>query len=553
MRLSTGLLMVTWVPLIQLQLFRFESYPLEQGIDIIFIIFYFLLYAAAVWVVKKKYPIGIGVRNSILRLLIVMSILTALFGVPVLWGIIRVFGFERPEDLSIPPTVGIMFLAVSVALCCAALVSVWREMRETDKPYGPVVKFVLASTFLLWQFNLGIRFYYDLPMSLIRNFSWDTDYSEFFGHLVMVKSILFIGYFILNILFFGRIFFKGTFKERQPLFFAGSGLAMVLGTYLLVLFQVTVARLFQTYIHAITIALTFVTVIGGVLVIALVMASFGGILAFFKNGFTHKPVPAPVRRKALVLSLFTIGLYLALFGGIWPVQDPSMAVLMREIKKSEDYFKCAVVIYDEIGVDSCREFLYFGRTAVKPLINYLNHEDEFVQSMSIALLSHLGDKRAVEPLIEKLKDKKFLRNAASALVHIKDKRAVSPLIAALKEKKFDPMDIECLGELGDPRMIDALLEELKNKDSDYMVGALEALSYVKEVKVVDALIKTLQEEGPERRRSYIDDALGRMTGASCKVKEDEMPEWWRDWWEKNRDEIKEKFEGRREKKSLNSQ
>ncbi len=541
MRLSTLLLIVSWVPLLQLQLFRFEEYYLKQGIDVVFIVFFFLLYAAAAWVAKKKYPIEIGVRNSILRLLIVMSISAALFGVPALWGIFRVFGFERPEDLAVPPAVGIMFLAVSVVLCCTALVSAWKEMREKDNPYLPVLKFVPASIFLLWQLNLGLRFYYNLPVNLFIMFDWNNDNLELFGHLVTVKTILFTGYIILNILFFSKIFSMGRFKERQPLFFAGAGLSMVLGTYLLVVFQVIVARLFKSITYPITIALTFVTIIGAVLAIAVVLASFGGILAFFKRDLAGKPVPVPVRRKALVIFLITIGLYLALFGSIWPVRDPSMAVLMREIVKSKHSGHHGLYI-DEVGEIAVIEFFLCGRTAVVPLINYLNDEDEFVKSISMSLLSALEDKRAVEPLIEKLNDKKVAGQAAGALVHLKDKRATLPLIAALKEKRFEPWDIYRLGELGDPRMVDALLEELNDNDGDYMAGALEALSNIKEVRVVDALVKTLLEEGPERRNREIDDALHRITGAFCKVEPGKMPGWWRDWWEKNRDAIIKRFE-----------
>ena len=248
-----------------------------------------------------------------------------------------------------------------------------------------------------------------------------------------------------------------------------------------------------------------------------------------------------MRRKALVISLITIGLYLALFGSIWPVKDPSIAVLIREIKKSEDFFKHTEFFYNNIGIDSCKEILYFGRTAVIPLLNYLNDEDEFVKKFSISLLGLVGDKRAVEPLVEELKNKKFIGEAVHALAHIKDKRATLSLIKVLNENKLDPWEIECLGELGDPRMIDPLLEKLSDEEYNCRVDVLDALCYFKEARVIDALIEKLGEKESVGIRTKISETLSRITGETCSVKEEKIPEWWRNWWEKNREKMKERF------------
>ncbi|GAI38932.1 unnamed protein product, partial [marine sediment metagenome] len=69
----------------------------------------------------------------------------------------------------------------------------------------------------------------------------------------------------------------------------------------------------------------------------------------------------------------------------------------------------------------------------------LKDEDNYVREQAAAALGKIGDKRAVEPLIEALKDENghVRSGAANALGKIRDKRAVKPIIEVLKDKYSD--------------------------------------------------------------------------------------------------------------------
>jgi HEAT repeat protein len=73
-----------------------------------------------------------------------------------------------------------------------------------------------------------------------------------------------------------------------------------------------------------------------------------------------------------------------------------------------------------------------NREAVEPLIQALLKDTDPVQVKAAESLGYLRDERAVEPLIQALKDEKRYHSvrwkAARALGEIGDKRAIEPLI-----------------------------------------------------------------------------------------------------------------------------
>ena len=74
---------------------------------------------------------------------------------------------------------------------------------------------------------------------------------------------------------------------------------------------------------------------------------------------------------------------------------------------------------------------------VESLIKALQYKGDLdVRSEAVEAVGKIGDKRAVEPLIQALNDEnKYVREgAALALAEIGDKRAVEPLIQALNDK-----------------------------------------------------------------------------------------------------------------------
>ncbi len=86
---------------------------------------------------------------------------------------------------------------------------------------------------------------------------------------------------------------------------------------------------------------------------------------------------------------------------------------------------------------------------------------------AIDALGEIKSERAVEPLIEALKDKDWdvqRSVAAIALGEIKSKRAVKPLIKALKDGYWDVQEraAEALGKIKSDRAVELLIEALKD-------------------------------------------------------------------------------------------
>lgn len=85
-------------------------------------------------------------------------------------------------------------------------------------------------------------------------------------------------------------------------------------------------------------------------------------------------------------------------------------------------------------------------------VNRVNEVSKNVRGVAAETLGEIGDARAVEPLIEAVKDKdEYVRWAA----------------------------IETLGEIGDARAVESLIEALKDKDEDVRRVAREALSKIR--------------------------------------------------------------------------
>jgi len=132
--------------------------------------------------------------------------------------------------------------------------------------------------------------------------------------------------------------------------------------------------------------------------------------------------------------------------------------------------------------------------AIDPLIEALRDESPLVRSAAAEELGKFKDKRAVNPLIELLRNEYYNASsqpyvkseAAKALGELKDSRAVGPLISALKDNLYLDNNgcryfvkgyaADALGNLGDIRAIEPLAEALKDEDVRWEVSeALENL------------------------------------------------------------------------------
>jgi len=108
--------------------------------------------------------------------------------------------------------------------------------------------------------------------------------------------------------------------------------------------------------------------------------------------------------------------------------------------------------------------------------------------------------------------------AAEALGDIKDKRAVEPLIEVLRDEYFVIRKYACwaLGEIGGVGAVDPLIEVLRG-DSDNGVRkyAAEALGKIKDKRAVEPLTEALREDSDEFVRIVAARALGEIGDESA--------------------------------------
>jgi HEAT repeat protein len=123
-----------------------------------------------------------------------------------------------------------------------------------------------------------------------------------------------------------------------------------------------------------------------------------------------------------------------------------------------------------------------GTPSVIYLIDALDDEDENVRSRSAWALGEIRDKRAVKPLMEKLKDKNASVRWKTAIALSKfGKESFDYLLDALKYENVMVREkaAEALGEMGDPAALDALENALLDKDIYVRRSAEDAIKIIK--------------------------------------------------------------------------
>ncbi|MFX1475044.1 MAG: HEAT repeat domain-containing protein, partial [Promethearchaeota archaeon] len=135
----------------------------------------------------------------------------------------------------------------------------------------------------------------------------------------------------------------------------------------------------------------------------------------------------------------------------------------------------------------------------------------------------IGDTRATELLIRVLRetpsvDKREL--AARALGQIGDARGVEPLIDALQQDdpSVQTSAIFALGHIGDTRAMEALIDALSHEPtqgsydwrSNYVSLVAGALGYIRDIRVVKALIQGMQKSKNEYHRRAFVNALVKI-------------------------------------------
>ncbi|MBL7119836.1 MAG: HEAT repeat domain-containing protein [Dehalococcoidia bacterium] len=118
------------------------------------------------------------------------------------------------------------------------------------------------------------------------------------------------------------------------------------------------------------------------------------------------------------------------------------------------------------------------------LLRDLTHKDNSFRRRAADTLGTIGDARAVEPLIQALKDKgQYVRSsAARALGSIGDTKAVGSLIQALKDERpvVRGEAASALGRIGDVGAVEPLTQALEDENSIVRKAAEEALNRIRQ-------------------------------------------------------------------------
>jgi HEAT repeat protein len=137
--------------------------------------------------------------------------------------------------------------------------------------------------------------------------------------------------------------------------------------------------------------------------------------------------------------------------------------------------------------------------AVPTLIAALKNKDPDIRWEAAYNLGRIGDKRAVEPLIEVLEqdESSLVRDwAASSLGHLGDEQALIPLLTAYKasqNRSFVGRIIEALGQLSAGQLdtsstLEILLEALKDENIAIQISAVRALGNLGDKRVIPTLL-----------------------------------------------------------------
>jgi len=138
---------------------------------------------------------------------------------------------------------------------------------------------------------------------------------------------------------------------------------------------------------------------------------------------------------------------------------------------------------------------------------------------------------AVKPLIEALEDdnQHVRKCAAIGLAGAKDPQAIDPLLALFNKEPYSTVlssVVEALGKYTDPKVIEPLIESLGDEDWAVREKAAYAFKNIKERKAVAPLLKLLKEAKTNDKSSIVrnaESALGNITGLY--VSYDNLEKW----------------------------
>jgi HEAT repeat protein len=147
-----------------------------------------------------------------------------------------------------------------------------------------------------------------------------------------------------------------------------------------------------------------------------------------------------------------------------------------------------------------------GNYNLDVIISLLDDENEDVRVYAGEIIACLKNPDAIPHLIRKTTgDADNVRNSAClALGEFVDERAVDALLEALKDDDWVSFSaIFSLGKIGNKRAIPHLLEVLKNGSEEISLAACETLIDFRDPEILDKVIETMREWDGKKRDSYM--------------------------------------------------
>ena len=236
-----------------------------------------------------------------------------------------------------------------------------------------------------------------------------------------------------------------------------------------------------------------------------------------------------------------------------------------------------------IGNQVWKILVEMGPKAIDPLLEVLDHDNQFVQLTAISVLGRVGDKRVVGPLMDHfLKDPPmqdavvttlarleergviehpdahhgdreiFLpRNVVEAFVGRPREEIVEQLRTALENpgSKVRRFGLKALFSLFGEGALDQLITSLEDEDVDVKRLAVKILGRMRDKRVIEPLIQLLMKDGEQiedavwntlkvltdlreydslRARVAKERAGGQPTVRKVRRERDVSPDWWRE-------------------------
>jgi len=168
-------------------------------------------------------------------------------------------------------------------------------------------------------------------------------------------------------------------------------------------------------------------------------------------------------------------------------------------------------------------------------LSSIMESSSFNEKIAILVYKAFG----LTPLISAVKSGRYSGDAAEALGKLKDPRAVEPLIEALKdenpdvrasaEKALEKINPKWRETEEAKKWVPVFISDLKSKSLGTREAAVYALGKLKDPRAVEPLIEALKDKEPEVPPNA-DYALREITGQDFGID----PEKWQKWWGENK-------------------